>query len=483
MGAEERGRHADLWEASSDERERLADERERVADEREALADEREALADRQGHVLDRRETAWRAQTTSTGDVDEAADAAATQAAVARAEAAMRRAEAELARARETAARVRARAARRAAASERAAAQDAGDTIDAEEQAWLADRRDFVAAERDAQAEARDKVAHQRDKAAGLRERLADDREHELLDRERRVEQRRPAGYRAGAARLPDSGERSRQADRRADGARRRESATASRQAAAQDRARASARWGPQTYGPMLVASFAQLARQLFDSEELSDVLPQVVKFTVDAVAGCDWASITLCRHGRAVDAVASNAVAAELDDLQFATEIGPGPEAMHSENPVYVPALAESPRWPVLAATAGQLGVTSVLSYGLFAHRPAQWSTLGAFTLYSATPDAFSDEDQDVGSILAAYVSVAVAMAHRRDEVDRREAALHRGLSTRDVIGQAKGILMERQHLSAGDAFDLLRGVSQRLNRKLADVAQHLADTGEILK
>jgi AmiR/NasT family two-component response regulator len=73
--------------------------------------------------------------------------------------------------------------------------------------------------------------------------------------------------------------------------------------------------------------------------------------------------------------------------------------------------------------------------------------------------------------------------MAYRRDEVDRREAALHRGLSTRDVIGQAKGILMERQRLSAGEAFDLLRRASQRLNRKLADVAQRLAETGELPK
>jgi GAF domain-containing protein len=219
----------------------------------------------------------------------------------------------------------------------------------------------------------------------------------------------------------------------------------------------------------------------LFGSDELSDVLPQVLKFTVGAVAGCDWASITLYRHGRVVDELASNATAAELDDLQFATEIGPGPEAMHSADPIYVPGLADSSRWPVLAATAAQLGVASVLCHALFVHRPAQWSTLGVFTLYSATPDAFSDEDQEFGSILAAYVSVAVAMAHRRDEVDRREAALHRGLSTRDVIGQAKGILMERQHLSAGDAFDLLRRASQRLNRKLADVAQQLAETGEI--
>jgi AmiR/NasT family two-component response regulator len=105
----------------------------------------------------------------------------------------------------------------------------------------------------------------------------------------------------------------------------------------------------------------------------------------------------------------------------------------------------------------------------------------LGSLNLYGGRPGAFSETDQDFASILAAYMAVAAAMSHRRDEVDRREAALHRGLSTRDVIGQAKGILMERQRLSAGAAFDVLRGASQRLNRKVADVARHLADTGEL--
>jgi AmiR/NasT family two-component response regulator len=53
--------------------------------------------------------------------------------------------------------------------------------------------------------------------------------------------------------------------------------------------------------------------------------------------------------------------------------------------------------------------------------------------------------------------------------------------MTTRDVIGQAKGILMERQHQPAGAAFDVLREASQRLNRKVSDIAEHLAATGEL--
>jgi hypothetical protein len=475
-------KRADLWEAGADERERLADEREALADERERLADERDRLADRQEHAQDRREADQAAHNTPNAELDEATETAATRAALRRAEAAVRRAEAELERTRQAATRIRARAARRVATSARAAtSRHAEQFVDVEERAWLADRRDFVAVERDSLADERDRLADGREETAGLREREADDRERDLLERERRIGQRRPTGRWARTARLGADWEPATTQDARADGERQREHAAAGRRAAAQDRARAAAQWGPQAYGPMLLASFAPLARQLFGNDDLSEALAQVLKFTVGAVAGCDCASVRLYRHGPAVDSVASDAVAAELDDIQFGTGIGPGPEAMQGEDPVYVADLAGSPRWPVLAATAAQLGMASALCHGLFVHRPAQWSALGAFNLYGATPDAFSDEDREFGSILAAYVAVAVAMAQRRDEVDRREAALHRGLSTRDVIGQAKGILMERQRLSAGDAFDLLRRASQRLNRKLSDVARQLAETGEL--
>ena len=332
---------------------------------------------------------------------------------------------------------------------------------------------------RDSRADERDDLADRREETAGLRERLADEREHELLDREQRFTRRRPSG-RPAAARLR-AGQDREDGAAHAEGERQRERAAADRRVAARDRARAAAQWGPETYGPKLLTAFAPLARQLFGNDNLRDVLAEVLKFSVDAMAGCDSAGITLYQHGRVVDTVTSDAIAAELDDLQFATGIGPAPDAMQGEHPVYVADLTTASRWPVLAATAGQVGMSSALCYGLYAHRPTQWTALGAFDLYSSAPDGFSQDDREFGSILAAYLALAVATSQRHDEVDRRESALHRGLSTRDIIGQAKGILMERERLSAGDAFDLLRRVSQRLNRKLSDVAQHLADTGEL--
>jgi AmiR/NasT family two-component response regulator len=52
--------------------------------------------------------------------------------------------------------------------------------------------------------------------------------------------------------------------------------------------------------------------------------------------------------------------------------------------------------------------------------------------------------------------------------------------LGTRETIGEALGILMERERITADQAFDVLRRASQHLNVKLRDIAQNLVDTGE---
>jgi hypothetical protein len=478
---DEQSRRADLWERTADERERLADERERLADEREALGDERERLADRQDRTLDHRESDQRTLDSWMGEVPDDTEAAAAEAALRRAEAGVRRADAEVLRARQASARVAGRVARREAARRRRDAAEAETLGDADEAAWAVDRRDFVAAERDSLADEREHVADERDETADLRERIADTRERQALAREEVLDERSIDAHGTSSQSGGIEDDLAYRAEQRSAERQRRDRAKAGRRAAAQDRSDAAAGWAPQEYGPRLLASFAELAGTLFAAEDMADVLPRVLEFTVDVVDACDWAAITLYRKGRPHDTVATHRVAAELEQLQSTTGTGPAPDALESPGPVRVGRLSDSTRWPDLAVAATRLGVGSCVSHGLFVHQSTQWESLGTFTLYGAAPVGFSDEDCDLSAILAAYTGVVVGVANRREDIDRREAALHRGLSTRDIIGQAKGILMERQHLSAGDAFDVLRRASQRLNRRLADVAEHLAETGEL--
>jgi len=93
----------------------------------------------------------------------------------------------------------------------------------------------------------------------------------------------------------------------------------------------------------------------------------------------------------------------------------------------------------------------------------------LGALNMYSRTQAAFDGESQDIGLLFASDAAVALACAEH-------EANLRAGMDNRDVIGQAKGILMERHKLTADQAFGVLVRVSQEMNRKLvAPVTERL--------
>jgi AmiR/NasT family two-component response regulator len=53
--------------------------------------------------------------------------------------------------------------------------------------------------------------------------------------------------------------------------------------------------------------------------------------------------------------------------------------------------------------------------------------------------------------------------------------------LASRDVIGQAKGILMERHHLTADEAFaELVKASQATTNVRVAEIAECLTRTGE---
>jgi AmiR/NasT family two-component response regulator len=87
---------------------------------------------------------------------------------------------------------------------------------------------------------------------------------------------------------------------------------------------------------------------------------------------------------------------------------------------------------------------------------------------------------DRGKALLLAVMADLALSSAQLHESEEHRNTTLHAALATREIIGQAQGILMERERISADQAFDVLRRASQHLNVKLRDVAQDLVDTGE---
>jgi ANTAR domain/GAF domain len=348
---------------------------------------------------------------------------------------------------------------------------------------WAAERREFVADWRESIAAERDADADAREATADEREQRADDREADLDELEQRLDV--PAvelGLAPGRSRAERDGAaaRSAQAAVFRDGARdERQRLAVGRESAAADRDEAATRRAVATPTTQLALAFAEIARHLYLAEDFDDVLTRIVLVAVSTVQGCEMASVTMRDDDGYRTVASTNAAATESDRAQYEAGEGPCLDAVEAAV-VYTPAFPD-PRWPALAARPTDSGVESVVSYRLTPSSPDPADSLaGSLNAYAGTPDAFDAEAQEIGLILAAHASVAAGAMHEREALEEMSRHLHQSLSSRDVIGQAKGILMERLRITPEEAFDALRRSSQRLNVKLREVAARLAETGE---
>jgi GAF domain-containing protein len=211
-----------------------------------------------------------------------------------------------------------------------------------------------------------------------------------------------------------------------------------------------------------------RLARSLEAEADPGAVLDEIVTAAVRFVPGVEDASVTLVVARRQVTSRHRTGDLPErVDAIQTGTGEGPCLDAAYEQDTVRVPDLRREQRWPHFAQQAVEAGAGSMLSFQLYVHG----DTLGVLNLYSRHPDAFDDESEQVGLLFASHAAVAFAGAQKVDH-------LHRALESRDQIGQAKGILMERYHVDADQAFRLLVRLSSAHERKLHDVADELTRT-----
>jgi GAF domain-containing protein len=219
--------------------------------------------------------------------------------------------------------------------------------------------------------------------------------------------------------------------------------------------------------------SFPAALRELASREDVDDTLQFAVDLAISQIAGCDVADIMFIRAGGVTTPVSTDPLALSLDRVQAATDQGPCLQAGRDQTTIVFEDLGTDPRWPAFAPRAVKLGIRSAASHPLFLHRN-QGDRMGVLNLYGHRPGAFDEQAVERGEIFAAQCAAALAGAIARE-------GLQAALESRDVIGQAKGILMERHRISASEAFDRIRVASQQLNVKARDVAEHVAATGQL--
>jgi len=210
----------------------------------------------------------------------------------------------------------------------------------------------------------------------------------------------------------------------------------------------------PSEVGGDLTTNIAAMVGSLLATDTVDGTLAEVVGLAVTTIEGCDFAGICMLEGNRLETPVFTDPIVADLDGLQRETGEGPCLDALTHGLTFYASDLGEDVRWPLLGPRA--------------------------VDLYARYHDAFGVIDRGRGALLAAMAGLAITVAQTHEDEERRAHNLQEALSTREVIGQAQGILMERDRISSEQAFDILRRASQHLNRKLREVAQGLVDTGE---
>lgn len=228
---------------------------------------------------------------------------------------------------------------------------------------------------------------------------------------------------------------------------------------------------GTTTGQDELAGELSQLARTLQSEDDLDAVLNEVVSAAVALIPGVDEGSISVVTARRHVTSQSpSSDLPRRVDALQAETGEGPCLDAVFEEETVRVPDMANEQRWPHFAPRAAAAGAAGMLSFQLFVHE----NNLGALNLYSREPNVFTDESEHIGLLFASHAAIAFAGAQKIDH-------LSHAMLNRDLIGQAKGILMERYQLTSDQAFRALTRLSQQHQRKLYDVAEELVRSRQL--
>jgi hypothetical protein len=224
-----------------------------------------------------------------------------------------------------------------------------------------------------------------------------------------------------------------------------------------------------------LAEAFTSLEPHLLKPGPPDEVLRTITSNGLQVVTGAEHSAITRGRPGNFKTVAETSEVPLKVDAIQYELGYGPCVDAI-IDNTTYVSGdLASERRWPGFGQRAvDELGVVSMLSFRMFLEDN---DLIAGINFYSSKPDAFDENDQTVGLLLATHGALALSALNRGETA----AHLARALASNREIGVAMGVLMAQHKISREQAFDLLRITSQHTHRKLADIAADVADTGTL--
>jgi len=219
-----------------------------------------------------------------------------------------------------------------------------------------------------------------------------------------------------------------------------------------------------------------ELSRVALVDRTLTEVLSDVTRIAAKGIPGAEATSITLLRDEKAFTVAHYGDMALAADELQYEHGHGPCMDAGRAGVLLRVDDMRGEERWPDYVAHL--LKTTDVLS-SLSVPLPYQGSSIGALNNYSTVPSAFDNPDSlAAGLEVADIVAIAIANADAHWQLGEQARNMRVAMESRAVIEQAKGVLMSQRHVTAEQAFEILREASQRYNRKLREIALGIVES-----
>lgn len=229
-----------------------------------------------------------------------------------------------------------------------------------------------------------------------------------------------------------------------------------------------------------LVSLFADIDERLDRGRDAANgegVFGALVHLALEMVDGAEYAGITIGRAAGDFETVAaSSPLVHSCDRIQYELRSGPCVDAVLEDAVFNAADLRVDSRWPEFGRRAAeQTGIISMLAMRFYIESDGE--LIAGLNLYSRQRSAFDRNSELIAQLLATHGALAVGMANAQAEA----RDLNRALQTNREIGMAMGILMAAHKVSRDQAFNLLRIVSQRDQRKLAEIAADVVETGAL--
>jgi len=216
-----------------------------------------------------------------------------------------------------------------------------------------------------------------------------------------------------------------------------------------------------------MAAALTAAAKAINAPPSLPETLDAIVHAALRSVPGFDHVGISIRHRDGSIETMAStDGFVQDLDNLQY--ELGEGPclDAIREGRVLFIENARHEQRWPHYIPQAVQRGLRAQMGICLYDDE----RSVGGLNFYSTDCDTVGEESREIGELFAEHAAIALGRS-------RREQNLTEALGSRELIGQATGIVMERYQIGPDRAFQFLVRASQAGNIKLRDIAQEIVD------